>query len=74
MTTPEGLTLTPSNHRLDSAAVQWVKVELSYPCSDCIARGGWLPRVWQSDCPECYGEDPYGDGSYCGQCQFCCGC
>ena len=71
---PEGLTFTPSNGELDLDAVMWVKVPDDYPCGECRARGGWLPRIDQSDCPACWGEDPYGQGSYCGECEFCCGC
>ena len=71
---PAGLTFVPSNAELDVDAVSWVKVSADYPCSECLARGGWMPRVWQGNCPACFGDDPYGQGSYCGECEFCCGC
>lgn len=70
---PEGLTFTPSYGELNPSVATWVKVPNDYTCSECRERGGWMPRVWRSDCPMCYGEDPYGE-SYCGECQFCCGC
>lgn len=71
---PEGLAFTPSNPRLNPEYAVWVKVDEKFPCSECRARGGWLPEITQADCPECSGEDPYGQPSYCGQCEFCCGC
>lgn len=71
---PTGLTFHPLCDELDVSAVRWVKVPDDYPCSDCKQRGGWRPQVWQPDCPMCWGSDPYGQGSYCGQCEYCCGC
>lgn len=70
---PEGLTFEPSNPRLSPDAADWVQ---SHPrfCSECDARDGWQPRVWQPSCPECAGDDPYGQPEYCGECEFCCGC
>jgi hypothetical protein len=71
---PAGLTFEPSCGELDTDAVVWVEVPESYPCSACRARGGWMPKVDQSSCPMCWGSDPYGQASYCGECEFCCGC
>lgn len=71
---PERAEFVPSNDELDLVAVTWVKVPDDYPCSACRERGGWMPRVWQSDCPVCLGDDPYGQNSYCGECEYCCGC
>lgn len=65
---------TPANPDLDKEAVMWREVPENYSCRACSDRGGWLPLIDQSDCPACYGDDPYGDGSYCGECQYCCGC
>ena len=73
-TPPAGLAFEASCSDLDVTAVSWVQVSSTYPCSDCRNRGGWMPRVWQSDCPMCYGDDPYGQNSYCAECEFCCGC
>lgn len=72
-TPPEGLTFEAGNRRLDKGAASWVKTDGRY-CAECKARDGWMPRVDQTACPMCYGEDPYGQGSYCGECEFCCGC
>src|SRR5688500_15256826 len=69
---PADLTFVPINGELAPDSVTWVKVPTDYPCSACQERGGWLPRVWQSNCPVCWGEDPYGENSYCGECEFCC--
>ena len=71
---PAGITFKPSNPDLDVASVSWVELPDTYPCSACRERDGWMPRVWQSSCPACYGEDPYGENSYCGECEYCCGC
>jgi hypothetical protein len=67
-------TFVPSNDELNESSAVWVKVPDDYPCSECRARGGWMPKVDQSDCPNCGGDDPYGQASYCGECEWCCGC
>ena len=70
---PTRTEFTPSG-RVDVDVVTWVKVPDTYPCAECLERGGWLPRVDQDLCPECMGADPYGQSSYCAECEYCCGC
>jgi hypothetical protein len=73
---PDGLTFEEgeNGYRNGDPAVRWVKVPDDYPCSRCRERGGWLPQVYREDCRMCYGEDPYGQPSFCAECEFCCGC
>ena len=53
---------------------RWLPYPLFLRTAERKARDGWMPRVWQDACPMCYGDDPYGQASYCGECEFCCGC
>jgi hypothetical protein len=62
-----------NNEKLDRAAIQPTPVPADYACEKCAERG-WVPRVWQEDCPECWGGDEYGQAMYCAECEFCCGC
>ena len=69
---PRAILLHVSNEDLARSAITIVPVTEKMYCQRCEDRG-WWPRVWQSDCPACYGEDPYGS-VYCAQCEYCCGC
>jgi hypothetical protein len=66
-------TVKISNDKLDRSAISPVVTPADYPCQKCRDRG-FIPRVYQEDCPECFGDDEYGQSVYCAECEFCCGC
>ena len=64
---------TISNPELDESAVVRKPTPEGFLCSECRERG-FIPTVYQPDCPMCFGDDPYGQPTYCAECEFCCGC
>lgn len=66
-------TVQISNDRLDPSAISPIPTPTDYPCEKCRKRG-FIPRVYQEDCPDCHGSDEYGQSVYCAECEFCCGC
>ncbi len=62
-----------SNPKLSLESIDPISVSSDYPCKRCRERG-FIPRVWQGNCPECFGIDLYGQDTYCAECEFCCGC
>lgn len=62
-----------SNDKLEASAISPVATPADYPCRKCRDRG-FIPRVYQQECPECFGGDEYGQSTYCAECEYCCGC
>lgn len=61
------------NPKLNPDAISPIDTPEGYPCPECRERG-YIPRVFQEDCPECSGADSYGQSTYCAECEWCCGC